>query len=274
MTDTQIDNNNIAGAHDSCPGMFSVHYFLTAAECDARGEMPLWLIAERLIEVATCHANQLGIGYADLMPLNLAWVLTRLNIDIRRQPHINEAYNITTWISTWSRHFSERCFRITDGKGETLAFARTIWAAIDIKERSAAELTSIDARMEAYPDYECPVERLRSASPDAVHRHNAITYGYIDLDFNRHVNSARHIGHIVNQWPAWFYEDHRISNFEIVYRQEAHADQTVDLDISEWVGNCASVSVERKGQRIVTANIRFANAAAYTSPEELAPVRQ
>ena len=46
-------------------------YFLTAGESDAEGRMPLTLVAERIIEVATEHANSLGIGYATLITRNL-----------------------------------------------------------------------------------------------------------------------------------------------------------------------------------------------------------
>ena len=65
-------------------------FFLTAGECDAEGRMPLTRVAERIIEVATEHANALGIGYAALIKKNLGWVLSRLSIEMKRFPGINE----------------------------------------------------------------------------------------------------------------------------------------------------------------------------------------
>ena len=51
-------------------------YFLTAGECDATGHMPVQLLVSRVIEVATEHANSLNIGYANLQPRGIAWVLS------------------------------------------------------------------------------------------------------------------------------------------------------------------------------------------------------
>ena len=71
------------------PKIYSKVYFLTAGECDAEGRMPLTLLTSRIIESATCHANSLGIGYADLIKLDLAWVLSRVSIEIDDLPGIN-----------------------------------------------------------------------------------------------------------------------------------------------------------------------------------------
>ena len=81
---------------------------LTAGESDAEGRMPLTLLTERLIENATEHANALGIGYADLLPLGIGWVLSRVSVEMTSWPAINEAYTVTTWIESYNRRFSER----------------------------------------------------------------------------------------------------------------------------------------------------------------------
>ena len=47
--------------------IFEQTYFLTPAECNPEGRMPITLLINRLIEVATLHANELGIGYATLV---------------------------------------------------------------------------------------------------------------------------------------------------------------------------------------------------------------
>ena len=48
------------------PKLFVSDYFLTPGECNPEQRMPLTLLINRLIEVATLHANELGIGYAYL----------------------------------------------------------------------------------------------------------------------------------------------------------------------------------------------------------------
>ena len=52
------------------PKEYIHRYFLTAGECNAQKEMSISLLTQRVIEVATEHANILGVGYADLVSLS------------------------------------------------------------------------------------------------------------------------------------------------------------------------------------------------------------
>ena len=63
---------------------FSHSYQLTAGESDAEGRMPITLLTERIIQVATEHANSLGIGYDALIKKNIGWVLSRLSLEMLR----------------------------------------------------------------------------------------------------------------------------------------------------------------------------------------------
>lgn len=78
--------------------LFSQSYELTAGECDPEGRMPISLLAERLIEVATEHADGLGIGYGALKTINIGWVLSRMSIEMQQYPGINDEYTIASWI--------------------------------------------------------------------------------------------------------------------------------------------------------------------------------
>jgi hypothetical protein len=106
---------------------FSIERFLSAAECNAQSEISLPLLAQRLIEVSTAHANALNIGYDRLTPDGNAWVLSRMNIKIDRMPAINRNYRMITWLESLNRHFSERNVEIQDADGSTIGYARLIW---------------------------------------------------------------------------------------------------------------------------------------------------
>ena len=71
-------------------------YMLTAAECDARGTISPALMTERIIEVATQHANLLGIGYADLSQHGIGWVLSRMALCMQRWPRFNRSFALHT----------------------------------------------------------------------------------------------------------------------------------------------------------------------------------
>jgi acyl-ACP thioesterase len=233
---------NCPDSFDGINKVFSNSYFLTPGECNPQQRMPLTLLINRLIEIATLHANQVGIGYAFLTLDHQTWVLSRVAVEMKRYPGVNEHYTISTWISSISRLFSERDFEIADGNGEVIGYARTVWAVIDTRTRSVGDISRIAWVKELIPQKDVPVEkpsRLRQISDSEIaaaveavdnsYRETAYRFQYTDIDFNRHVNSSRYIELLLNQWSLEFHDVNRLTRFEIAYIHEAHFDMEVQL---------------------------------------------
>lgn len=240
--------------------IFSETYTLTAGESNARGEMPATLMVERMIEIATRHANALGIGFDRLNPMGVAWVLSRLAYTLDRVPAINDVYTISTWIESWSRVYSNRCFRVADAAGNTIGTGRTIWAAIDIERRTAADLTDIAAEAPAAEAPPCvpPPMRAPGRVADAdVTRTADYTFRFMDLDFNRHVNSVRYIEHVLNLWPLEHYDRHRVRTLEAAYRHECLYGQTVRMAVADEGPRGARIDLTRDGAGVVAVRIEW-----------------
>lgn len=216
------------------PDRLTHSYTLTAGESNAEGYMPLTLLVERIIEVATEHANALGIGYATLIRQNIGWVLSRLSVEMDSMPEINENYTLTTWIESYNRRFSERNFVITGDGGKTFGYARTVWVAMDFATRTVADLTSLER--ESFPTAElpCPMAktpRIGALPADAVS--SKYTFKYCDLDFNRHVNTVRYMELLLNQWTLDFHDAHRTERFDIAFMRESYFGETVEVLVKE-----------------------------------------
>ena len=199
-------------------------YTLTAGESNPQGLMPVTLFAARVIEVATFHANELGVGFDRLVTDGLAWVLSRLSIEMYRSPKVNGTYTLRTWIEGFNRHFSERNFEMTDGDGEVIGHARSIWMAINIKERSAADLSMLESLRDSVSQRVCPIEKVTRFAPvaqDEGARESVYRFRYCDCDFNRHVNTLRYMELLLNQWDMDFFDAHRVSRFDIAFMREA-----------------------------------------------------
>ena len=190
--------------------LYSCRHMLTAGECNAQREMPLQLLASRIIEIATFHANYWGVGYAKLLEHNQAWVLSRMAIEMTRFPKVGEHYTLTTWVENYNRHFSERHIEIKDDNGNVLGYARTIWAVIDITTRSSCDITAFEFMRDNILAKECPIERQSRFKTVNHLRESSYTFRSSDIDFNRHVNTLRYIGVLLNQWNVDFYDKHRI----------------------------------------------------------------
>lgn len=210
---------------------YTREYALSAALCNAQGELAPAQLVQEILEVATEHADALGVGFDRLAEDGNLWVLSRIAIEMNRYPRLHERYALTTWIEDYNRHFSERNFEITSADGgETLGYARTIWVAINIDTRRPADLTSIEHLRGTVSDRPCPIDKQGKIRPVAEPQiRNTYTFRVSDIDVNRHVNSARYVEIILNQLGLEEYDLCLLTRFEIEYRREAHYGDTVEV---------------------------------------------
>lgn len=224
--------------------VFEQTYFLTPAECNPEGRMPLTLLINRLIEVATLHANDLGIGYETLVKTSETWVLSRVAVEMRLYPGVNDHYTIRTWVCSINRLFSERDFEILLADGTIIGHARTVWAVINTSTRTASDISRFEwLRSMVPPDKSCPVEKpSRPVAVTNPTRTDTYRFTYCDLDVNRHVNSSRYIELLLNRWSLDFHDHNRLTRFEIAYMHEARYDDMVEVRLAEATQSAANVS--------------------------------
>ncbi len=219
---------------------FSLDFHLTGGETGPEGEMPVTLAAERVIEMATNHADLLGVGYEAMIQQNQAWVLSRLSIEMMRYPAVNQGYRLTTWVSSFNRRFSERDFEFSSLDGRQLGYARTMWAAIDLSSRGVGELDIVTRLGEVIVDRPCPIAaipRLGAVADDG--RRSGYKFTYRDIDFNRHVNSVAYIRLLLDAWSLEHHDRYRVKRIDTAYIHEAHYGDSVDLLVTDD-GDCRS----------------------------------
>ena len=191
---------------------------LSAALCDATGHLSMASLETRLIVAATRHADLLGVGYRELAAKGLAWVLSRMSIEMTAMPGILDVFSITTWVESFNRHLSYRNFAIHGADGSPIGFARSLWACIDINLRRTSELGSVPGCETALECPIAPIQRVSAPGPDAEVLPAGFTYS--DLDFNRHVNSARYLERIADALGLDWHDSHRITRLDIAYLHE------------------------------------------------------
>ena len=212
---------------------YSKTYYLAAGECNPQGEMPLTLLMTRIIEIATWHANSWGVGYARLIQDNQVWVLSRVTIEVTAMPRVNEQYTLTTWIEDYNRHFSQRNMRLDDAQGNPLGYVRTIWMVIDMGTRASVDISQLGYISENISDLPCPIEPQSHLRPIQQGHTMDYTFGYMDCDFNRHVNTVRYLAHLMNLFDMDCYDNFFIHRMEIAFIKETHYGETAQIIIDD-----------------------------------------
>lgn len=237
---------------------YSQEFFLTAGECNPEGELPLPLLVTRVIEVATGHANAWGVGYDRLVRDNQGWVLTRVTIEMKRYPRVNERYSLTTWIEDYNRHFSQRNMEVRDKDDEVIGYVRTIWMVINFTTRESVDISKLSYIAANVLDRPCPIEPQRRLAPFTPASRSSHRFTYTDCDFNRHVNTVRYVELLLNHFSLEHFDRYSVARFEIAFVQESHYDETADVvaDDSNPLDCRLDINVDSKTH--VRARIAFA----------------
>lgn len=209
--------------------LFTKTFTLTPGECNGQQEMSLPFLVGRIIKVASMHADLWGVGYEKMIASRTAWVLSRLSIEMKRFPAITENYTLETWIEDYNTRFSTRNMAILDSRGEVCGYARTIWLVLDLNARRNANMEELNELRHLILDRPCPIEppsRMRIEEGEKI---DSFTVRYSDIDLNRHVNSARYVEYLLNQYPFEWYDNNRVTRFEIAYANEARPG--IDIDV-------------------------------------------
>lgn len=218
------------------PLIFNHKFTLTAGDCDCARRMPLPWLLRKVIETATLHANSLGIGFKDLEPMGIVWVLSRVTMRIDRYPGPNDELSLTTWIQDATRLYSTRCMTLNDADGNAIGHITTMWVCINIVERTAADISSLSLDRLVAGDCTCPLPRTRklpTVSVDSATKVVNRRFEYSDVDFNGHVNSARYAECVLDLWTPDTYKNYRPTEFVINYQHECLYGQTATIAACE-----------------------------------------
>lgn len=192
---------------------------------DFTGVLAWQELGKRILATAGMHADSHGFGMKQLMPQNMAWVLSRMIISMKEMPKVNEQYAIETWIRNIYRTFTDRCFAILRPDNSVYGYAYTTWALINMETRMPVNLETLpDGGFAKWVDAEkaCDVSEASRIRVKGVESERTITAYYSDIDINRHFNSIRYIEHMLDLFPQEQFTSRRLANLEIAYHGEAH----------------------------------------------------
>ena len=210
-------------------------YFLSASDTNAEGILSLTSLTANIIDIATDHANILGIGNPFMKDMNAGWILSRLTIDLQEAPRVNSTYILKTWIEDFNRHFSTRCFSISSPEGKIYGYSRTIWLVIDAISHKNLGLSHLNlpegmilgesapiARQEKhFPIVAKEAEEVSGKTIKATQDPYEYTFQYCDLDFYRHVNTVRYVSMLLNQFTLKEHDETRVRRIELSFLHEA-----------------------------------------------------
>ncbi len=183
-----------------------------AYECDFRGRWKPSVFLQAMQEAAGSHAAALGVGFEQLLPREMAWVLSRLKIQFLDAPRMGEAVILRTWPrGVQQRLFFTREFDIRAGDGRPLALATTAWVLIQPQQRRILPPAALQMDLPRHDAaaLDEPLEKI--VVPDGLPERGEFGVSYSAVDVMGHANSARYIDWLADCFP---FEEYRLRRLD------------------------------------------------------------
>jgi acyl-ACP thioesterase len=184
-------------------------------------------IINYMLNVAGVDASNKGFGVEALQNQSFTWVLSRLAVEIMRQPAQHASIDIATWVNEFNRLSSTRNFRVSEGD-ELVAAGVSQWCMLNMESRQVVDMSLLrdtyERAMVAEPSPIASPQRLRPIEPTVT---MSRPVAYSDIDFNRHVNTLRYIELMFDAFPIELIEHNNGMRIDINFIAEARYGETL-----------------------------------------------
>ncbi|MDR1644433.1 MAG: acyl-[acyl-carrier-protein] thioesterase [Tannerellaceae bacterium] len=233
------------------------HFTTDSDQVDFRGRITIPVLGAEMLHAAALHAEARGFGYKDMQGRDVAWVLSRLAIEMKAYPGLSEEISLYTWIEGAAGLFTNRCFELVSGNGETFCYARSIWAAIHLETRRPTPLDT-EALNVYRVDRPCPIEKPGKISPvENLTPGERYRVRYSDLDINGHLNSIRYMEHLLDRFDLDMFTRKEIARFEIAYIAEGRYGMELNFHHHETLPDKYNMAICHEGKAICRAAITW-----------------
>jgi acyl-ACP thioesterase len=197
-------------------------------ETDTHGRLHAPILCQFLEQAAVAHAAILGVAVEVLIDSGVAWVLSRLRLEMKRWPVANEEIVIETWPEAASRLFTERRFEVLDASERRIGAVSTLWLVLDLERRRPVRLPpQVTDRLHEHELGPEPRRFSDIVTPDPVENELGFTVRRSDLDLADHVNNTSYVEWAIEAVPDEVWSTADLAELEIHYLSECHHGQTV-----------------------------------------------
>ena len=206
---------------------------LETRDCDMMGTWRPGAVLESLQETAGAHSEIIGVGRNALSRSGLAWVLSRLEVQMDRTPRMGEKVRLVTWPAPVRRWFFPRYFVGADEKGREFFRAASLWVLFDLNTRQMSRPDPILALMPDNRDLPAPLGLPGNVAElsEGLLTEDRFFAKYTDLDINQHVNNAHYIDWACNALGIACMRERELAHFEISYNAEIRPDQEIRTEL-------------------------------------------
>ncbi len=202
-------------------------YEIRESLCDCYGNLRLSNVFLMMQETASMDLVLYGFGREELFDKDIAFLLRRAVVEVKRMPKMNEIIEVgTSQVERQSLvYFRDFEFKSQD---ETLIIARTEWFLVRISDKKILR-SVIDT--ESFSQHKVDIYYPDKPDMDFIDakKFDSIKTAYSHIDANMHVNNTQYVVWACDAPNALGYLEKKRFSFDIFFRSEVKPSQTIDL---------------------------------------------
>jgi len=189
------------------------------SECDGSCKLSPEALLNYFQDASTFQSEELGAGFAYLMPRNLVWVLASWQIVINRFPELGEEIIIGTLPYDFKGFLGYRNFLMKTKAGEVLAQANSLWTLLNFDTmKPAIPSEELLGKYTVEPKLDMDYSGRKIAVSDSGVIMEPVVVRKQHLDSNNHVNNGQYISIAGDYLP----KDFPIYQIRTEYKKQAH----------------------------------------------------
>ena len=211
--------------------VYTIRRRVGASMCDASGRLGLANTFALFQDIASEHAEEIGVGFAAMRARGSFWLTVRTRVRFHRRPLLMQPIEASTWAHAPGATRCDRFYRMTAGE-ELLTEGRTEWCVYDIERGAVRPMAEagFDPNFSFCADtvLEAPYARFRHdfADEDCVCVH---TVQPSDVDLGRHMNNVAYIRALTDSFSVAELEKLDVEELEILFCLPSFEGQALDV---------------------------------------------
>ena len=204
-------------------------YQLRTCDFDQYGHIQPASVLDIFQDIASTHADDMGIGFDDMQAQGVFWAVTRMKYEVVKHPVVHGEYVARTWPHSPSRFSFKRDYSLKDADGELCVKASSEWVLMDVESRQLAKVADHYNGPDNYFDDRSFADKMRKivdVDMTGTEPYELVP-GASDIDVNGHLNNARYAAYVLDALNLG--ADQVIKTFQIDYRHEVKAGEPLRL---------------------------------------------
>ena len=203
---------------------------ITPGLCDASGRLSCADTFRLFQDVASEHAERMGLGGVAMQKKHAFWMTVRTRVHFYKRPWMMQEVDLSTWPMAPGRMRCDRCYRLSDGE-TLLAEGRTEWCVYDTEANVVRSTEGLFAPETVFstelllPD---PYARFRHDFTDADRACTHVVRAS-DVDVGRHMNNVAYLRMLMDSFSVSEQERMRITEMEILFCMPCFEGEELDV---------------------------------------------